>query len=132
MSDGRKSAINREKEFRLAILRIQKGRSKNTTAKKLSIASVAAEVGVSAALIHNHYPSVAEQIRLAQGRESRALRDAKQDQLNIQIDKNKQLLKEMAELRAIVRRLASLNEVLRIENGMLNAKLNNPIVSGIT
>lgn len=54
MVEIRKNAEAREKEFRLAIYRIQKGRA-HSKETQLSIASVAREAGVSPALIHNHF-----------------------------------------------------------------------------
>lgn len=66
MSKQRKPADKREKDLRLAMFRIQRGRA-HTDVEKLSISSVAREAGVSASLIHNHYPDIAEAIRLAQG-----------------------------------------------------------------
>ena len=67
MSQQRKSASARERDLRLAILRIERGRS-HTKATRISIASVAREAGVSSALIHNHYPAIADAIRQAQSR----------------------------------------------------------------
>jgi len=128
MSEGRKSADKREKELRLAIFRIQRGRPIRTKAKKLSITAVAEEVGVSAALIHNHYPKIAEAIRIAQGRDSRAQRDAKQLELKAERDKARELRQEIENLRKDVSRLASINEVLRAENATLKARLGDPDV----
>jgi hypothetical protein len=51
------------------------------------VTSVAREAGVSAALIHNHYPSIAERIRQEQGRGSRAQRDAKHQELKVEREK---------------------------------------------
>ncbi len=76
MTIKRKPADTREKELLLAIHRIEHGRAK-TDEKKVTIAAVAREAGISAALIHNHYPNVAEAIREIQGRSSRAQRDVK-------------------------------------------------------
>lgn len=75
-----KPAKDREKDLKLALLRIQKGRAK-TGETRVTIAAVAREAGVSTALIHNHYPGVAEDIRAAQGRSSRAMRDVKHQDL---------------------------------------------------
>ncbi|WP_218827933.1 MULTISPECIES: hypothetical protein [unclassified Burkholderia] len=74
MAETRKSGEAREKELRLAIHRIQRGRA-HTKATTLNIATVAREAGVSPALIHNHYPGIAEIIRNAQGRDNRAQRE---------------------------------------------------------
>ena len=80
MSEERKTAGVRDRELRLAITRIEKGRSK-ANESNLTIAAVAREAGVSTALIHNCHPDIAELIRQSQGRSSRAQRDAKQLEL---------------------------------------------------
>ncbi|VVO40624.1 TetR family transcriptional regulator [Pseudomonas fluorescens] len=123
----RKSSDTREKELQLALHRIERGRTK-TGEKKVTIAAVAREAGVSAALIHNHYPHIAEAIREAQGRSSRAQRDVKHQYLLTEREKNRVLRQEVEELRVKVARLASLNEVLMSENQLLKAKQNDPRV----
>lgn len=127
MTIKRMTSDTREKELRLAILRIERGRTK-TGEKKVTIAAVAREAGVSAALIHNHYPNIAEAIREVQGRSSRAQRDVKHQYLRTEQEKNRSLRQEIEELRVKVARLASLNEVLEHENRILKAKQNDPNV----
>ena len=127
MTPQRKSASARERDLRLAMLRIERGRS-HTKATKISIASVAKEAGVSPALIHNHYPAIADAIRQAQGRSSRQQRDAKQEELKAERDKIRELRQDVARLRVDVDRLASINEVLLAENAVLRAKLDDPRV----
>lgn len=124
MSDQRLSSETRDKHLRLAISRIQRGRAR-TKESKLTIASVAREAGVSAALIHNHHPEIAELVRDAQGRSSRAQRDAKHAELKAEREKNRVLRGEADELRRQVASLASLNEVLVIENRDLKARLSD-------
>lgn len=124
MNQQRKSASAREKDLRLAMLRIEHSRS-HTKATRISIASVAREAGVSPALIHNHYPAIADAIRQAQGRSSRQQRDAKHEQLTAEREKSRELRREVERLRADVDRLASINEVLLAENAVLRAKLDN-------
>lgn len=51
----RKNAEAREKDLRLAMHRIERGRAR-TGESKLSIAAVAREAGVTTALIHNPLP----------------------------------------------------------------------------
>jgi len=116
----RKRSEDREKDLRLAILRIERGRA-HTKETKVSIASVAREAGVSTALIHNHYPKVAEDIRTAVGRSSRTQRDAKHEELKTAQGRNKELRREIEELKLLVRNLASENEMLIMENRMLRA-----------
>jgi AcrR family transcriptional regulator len=122
---SRKPADTREKELRLALYRIQRGRA-HTGAHKASIASVAREAGVSAALIHNHYPAIAEAIREAQGHASRVQRDAKHKRLIVEQKKNRELRREIEELRRKIRKLASINEVLLDEIRTLKVKENTP------
>lgn len=124
MTIKRKPADAREKELLLALHRIERGRAK-TGEKKVTISAVAREAGVSAALIHNHYPRIAEAIREVQGRSSRAQRDLKQQCLRAAREKGRVLRREIEELRAKVACLASINEVLIEENRFLKAKLNN-------
>jgi AcrR family transcriptional regulator len=122
MSQQRKSASAREGDLRLAILRIERGRSR-TKAAKISIAAFAREAGVSPALIHNHYPAIADAIRQAQGRSSRQQRDTKHEQLKAEREKTRTLRRDVEQLRANIDRLASINEVLLAENAVLRAKL---------
>jgi AcrR family transcriptional regulator len=90
---------------------------------KLTFAAVAREAGVSTALIHNCYPEIAELIREQQGRSSRAQRDAKREQLRAEQDKTRELRKQLKELERQIASLASINEVLLIENRELKAEL---------
>lgn len=94
--------------------RIGRGRAR-TGASRITVTSVAREAGVSAALIHNHYPSIAERIRQEQGHGSRAQRDAKHQELKVERAKARALRREIEPLRTDVRRLSSINEVLLAE-----------------
>lgn len=117
-----KPAEDREKDLKLAIYRLQKGRA-HTKETKVSIAAVAREAGVSTALIHNHYPAIAEAIRDIQGRSSRATRDVKHQDLIAERQKSASYRQELEELRAKLARIASINEVLLDENESLKGKL---------
>jgi DNA-binding transcriptional MocR family regulator len=117
----RKNAIVREKEIKLAIARIEHGRTKSKV-RCLSISAVAREAGISAALIHNHYPEIAELIRTKTGANSRKQRDAKQEQLKEERKKNAALRQERKQIQAQVTRLVTINEMLRCENQELKAK----------
>lgn len=119
-----KPAEDREKDLKLALYRIQKGRARPGETK-VTIAAVAREAGVSTALIHNHYPRIAEAIREAQGRSSRAMRDVKQQDLIAERKKSAAHRQEIEELRAKVAKLASVNEVLLDENRVLKAKISD-------
>lgn len=124
MAEARKNAQAREKDLRLAIHRIERGRTRTNSAK-LSIASVAREAGVSPALIHNHYPVIADIIRVAQGRDSRTRRDQKHVELKAARGKLAEQREEIRSLQADIARLASINEVLIAENAILKAKISN-------
>lgn len=121
MTTKRKPSDARERDLQLALARIQRGRA-HTGESKVTIASVAREAGVSTALIHNHYPMIAEAIRDAQGRSSRAQRDVKHQDLRAERERNRALRQEIEGLRAKVASLASINEVLIAENRLLKAK----------
>ena len=115
MSQERKRKDSREKDLQMAMMRIERGRA-HTKATKLSISSVAREAQVSAALIHNYYPAIAEAIRDAQGRSSREQRDAKHDELKAAREKNRELRLALEAALAQRDQLASINEVL-LEEG---------------
>lgn len=124
---ARKNSQAREKDLRMAMHRIERGRA-HSGESKMSIAAVAREVGVTTALIHNHYPGVAEDIRKAQGKDSRIQRDAKHQELKDERQKNRDLRQENQSLRADVARLASINETLTAENTLLKACSADPKV----
>lgn len=121
MKTTRKTSDSRERDLRLALARIQRGRA-HTGESKVTIAAVAREAGVSTALIHNHYPNVAEAVREAQGRSSRAQRDVKHQDLIAEREKNKLLRQELEELHLKTADLASINEVLMAELRALKAR----------
>ena len=127
MSEVRLTREARDTLLRQAISRIQRGRA-HTKETKLTIAAVAREAGVSTALIHNCHQDIAEIVREAQGRSSRAQRDAKHQQLKAARQKNRELRGQLDTLRAQVARLTSINEVLIIENRVLKARQADPNV----
>ena len=61
---------------------------------------MAREAGVSAALIHNHYPEVAEQIHVHENQAYRAQRDAKLDEVKRLKATNRDLRADIADLSA--------------------------------
>ena len=123
MKNSRLASEDRQKQLRLAITRIERGRSQ-TKARKLTISSVAREAGVSTSLIHNHHPEIAEVIREKQGRSSRAMRDAKQSELTAEREKNQKLRSENAQLRQQIAKLASVNELLTMNISSLEARMS--------
>lgn len=98
----------------------------------MSIAAVASEAGVSTALIHNHYPAVAEAIREIQGRSRRAMRDVQHQNLIAERQKSVGYRQEIEELRAKLASIASINEVLLNANNTLKAKLRDRNVVQLT
>lgn len=126
-----KPAEDREKDLRLALYRIQKGRA-HSGETKVTITAVAREADVSTALIHNYYPKIAELIREVQGRSSRAMRDVKHQDLVAERKKSAAYRQEIEDLRAKVANLASINEVLLEENRVLKAKVNAHKVVDLT
>jgi len=131
MSTKRKPADARRKDLETAISRIRRGRA-HTKTTKVNISTVASEAGVTPALIHNHYPDIAETIRVAQARCSRVQRDAKHGELRAAKEQNRVLREEINALRAQVGKLASINEVLLTENRILKAKQVDPKVSDLS
>lgn len=108
--------------IRQAILRIEKGRPKIVAkSRKMSVAAVAEEAGVSRATIHNNYTDLAERIRATKGKQVRQQRDEKQELLQAEKAKNRILRTENAEMRAKVAALASRNRTLTDENRELRA-----------
>ncbi|MDQ1835011.1 hypothetical protein [Massilia scottii] len=77
---------------------------------------------MSASLLHNHYPDIAEAIRTKQGASSRKKLDAKHDDLSIERGKTRALRAELDELKQQVAKLASINEMLQIANRTLTIK----------
>jgi AcrR family transcriptional regulator len=111
----KKNALaSREQQLILALNRIKLGRSK-IGERKISITAVAREAGVSPALIHNHYPDIAETIRNIQGRSSRSKQDLLKQALTKEQEKNRLLRDENAILRAKITDLATINEMLLLE-----------------
>lgn len=120
MTQQRKSAVNREKELRLAISRIERGKS-NIGARLLSISSVAKEAGVTPALIHNYYPEVAALIRGKLRKEDLGPRKEYPRSRVVLQEVNKALREELIELRNQKSKLASINEMLLLEIQILKA-----------
>lgn len=112
--------LSREKHLRLLAKQLKlRGQAEG---KKLTFAAVAEAAGVSTALIHNHYPDVAEFIRELQGKSIRVQRDKKHEELAAERLKSKSLREEVRELKFKVRALASINEALIAENKALRAR----------
>lgn len=93
-----KGALTRQ-TIKQALLRLQNNRPKVVTAgRKISIAAVAEEAGVSRATIHNNYPEIAERIREMNNNSSRVQLDEKHQKLNILKNKNRELRDQIQNL----------------------------------
>lgn len=113
----KKRSDGTRKQLELAFYRIQHGRPRVVKlGRRLSILAVAQEAGITAAAIHNTYPDLAEQIRAAVGKATRTQRDAKQDELREATASNRELRRELQDLKQRVERLASENARLLAEN----------------
>jgi AcrR family transcriptional regulator len=103
------------KGIQQAIVRIEKNRPKVIQAgRKISIAAVAEEAGVSRALIHNNYPDLATRIRGAGDKDVRAQRDEKQAELQAERAKSKQLREELDSMREKLQKMAT--ELAQVTN----------------
>ena len=121
------------KAIRQAIVRIEKGRPRIVKAgRKLTIASVAEEAGVSRATLHNRYPDLAERIRETGNKAVRKQRDAKHSDLQAEKQKNRELRDELAELRVTLAKIVSENASLVRENQRLEAINSSNNVSIMT
>lgn len=110
-------------EILLAIVKVQAGEG------KVSISAVAKLAGVTPALIHNTYPDLAEKIRGLVGKATRTQRDAKHDALVRERETNRALRQELAESRADLAKLASVNQVLLNEVALLKGMATGKVVS---
>ena len=116
----------RREEIRLAILRIEKGRTRIVEkGRKLSIIAVAEETGISAAAIHNHYPDMADLIRRKLGVDMREQRNSIANKLKEIRTINKQHRDEITALKKEIALLASHNATLLLKNCELNAILQS-------
>ncbi|WP_194090681.1 TetR family transcriptional regulator [Vibrio hibernica] len=126
MSNQKEKATH--KSIRLAIIRIEKGRPNIISDKrKMSVASVAEEAEVSRALIHRDYPELLERIKGGVNKGVRQQRDAKHTELNECKERNRELRKEVAELKAMLAKVQSQNATLIRKNSMLNSSQDKNI-----
>ncbi|MFA0307166.1 TetR family transcriptional regulator [Vibrio splendidus] len=117
------------KSIRLAIIRIEKGRPNVVSDKrKMSVAAVAEEAGVSRALIHRDCPDLLERIKGGANKGIRQQRDAKQTQLNDYKKRNRELRAEVADLKGMLAKVQSQNATLIRKNmalSVVHAKISN-------
>uniref|UniRef100_UPI00188A27DF TetR family transcriptional regulator n=1 Tax=Vibrio anguillarum TaxID=55601 RepID=UPI00188A27DF len=129
MSNQKEKATH--KMVRLAIIRIEKGRPNVVSDKrKMSVAAVAEEAGVSRALIHRDCPDLLERIKGGVNKGIRQQRDAKQTELNEYKDRNRELRSEVAELKAMLAKVQSQNATfIRKNMALSNARADNSNVT---
>lgn len=109
------------KAVRLAIIRIEKARPNVVSDKrKMSVAAVAEEAGVSRALIHRDCPDLLERIKGGVNKAIRQQRDAKQIELNEYKERNRELRTEVEELKAMLSKVQSQNATLIRKNMVLS------------
>ena len=118
------------KRIRLAIVRLEKGQPKVVEkGRKVSVAAVAEEAGVSRALIHKDYPDLMERIRGNANKAIQRQRDEKHEKLKEERFKNRQLREKIVELTEQRNELASKNATLELENRRLSAILDSKNVT---
>jgi predicted RNase H-like nuclease (RuvC/YqgF family) len=93
----------------------------------LSIAAIAREVGVTAPLIHNTYPLVANEINLKNNRSARQKNHVKTVALNEADERIRALTDKLKESEKNNKKLASINETLRDEIASLRAQLKGKV-----
>ena len=119
MSNQKEKATH--KAVRLAIIRIEKGRPTIVSEqRKMSVAAVAEEAGVSRALIHRDCPDLLERIKGGVNKGVRQQRDAKHTELNEYKERNRELRSEVAELKAMLAKVQSQNATLIRKNMALS------------
>jgi AcrR family transcriptional regulator len=124
---------NREKthdNIRMAIVRIEKGRPTLVDPKrKISVAAVAEEAGVSRTLIMNQYPDLLERIRGGADKHIQKQRDDKHENLKKERAKNQELRKTLADVMQKYQVLVSKNATLELENRRLTGIVENENVT---
>ncbi|WP_420195014.1 TetR family transcriptional regulator [Marinobacter sp. GH_1] len=120
------SESDTHKRIRLAIVRLEKDQPKVVEkGRKVSVAAVAEEAGVSRALIHKDYPDLLERIRGNSNKAIQRQRDEKQEKLKEERFKNRQLREKIVDLTEQRNELASKNATLELENRRLSAILES-------
>ena len=124
------SESDTHKRIRLAIVRLEKDQPKVVEkGRKVSVAAVAEEAGVSRALIHKDYPDLMERIRGNANKAIQRQRDEKHEKLKEERFKNRQLRQKIVDLTEQRNELASKNATLELENRRLSAILEGKNVT---
>ena len=118
------SADKTRKKLENALLRLKHGRPRVVSKdRKLTIAALAEEAGVSDALIHNRYPDIAAEVRKLNDKQFKSQRDDKTQKLKTANEKNRELRAENESLKEEVRKLVSLNARYEVEIEQLKAEV---------
>ncbi|MBE1299479.1 MAG: TetR family transcriptional regulator [Alteromonadaceae bacterium] len=124
---------NREKthnKIRMAIVRIEQGKPKIVTPqRKMSVAAVAEEAGVSRTLIMNQYTDLLERIRGGANKHIQKQRDDKHEELKKERAKNRELRDTLADVMRKYQVLVSKNATLELENHRLTGIVENENVT---
>lgn len=113
------------KELDLALRRIQQGGARVVDdGRRLSIAAVAEEAGVSPALIHNSHPEFAEEVRRLVGRARRSVEGGGEEKLMHAKKRVIELMAQVELLETKVRKIAVENLSLSEENRRLRKLLS--------
>lgn len=122
MSERERNRSKTWEIIRQAILRIEKGRPKIVgPERKISVAAVAEEAGISPSTIHNRYPDLLECIRGNTNKQIKVHRNEVRDKLKEERAKNKSLRDKIVELTRQRNILAEKNATLLLENQELKA-----------
>ncbi len=117
-------------KIRRAIVRLEQQRPQVVNiGRKISVAAVAEEAGVSRSLIHNDYPDLLERIRGNSNKQIQAQRNRKHEALKKVQEKNRQLLELNKELTKQLDALASKNASLTLEIRRLQAIISSDSVA---
>lgn len=111
-------------ELNQALSRLQRN------GEKITLKAVADEAGVSAPLLNNRYPDFAEQVRVIIGKSVQQQRDKKADRLTQEREKNRELRELNKSQLAEIKKLASINEALRVEIALCKAIAESKVTRG--
>ena len=116
--------------IRMAIVRLEQGRPNVVKPeRKMSVAAVAEEAGVSRTLIMNQYPDLLERIRGGANKHIQKQRDEKHEALKKEREKNQELRSTLADVMQKYQVMVSRNATLELENRRLTGIVENENVT---
>lgn len=115
---------NTRRRLELAILRIQKGRTRVVPQDaRLNVSNVAKEAGVSDALLYKDvYSDILRSVKSITGKADREARDRTREELTSKRGQLAETRRELQQLKQDFARLAERNRVLELENEELRSK----------